>query len=173
MKHITSLILVMLCALPLFAQWHVDEGFEGGVGALPAGWTYHDDGDGNVWCVINRPDYSHAGNNVAFCENFMPNQNADWLITPQVTVAAGDSLIFFARSWYSTENLKVYVSTTGTAISNFSQQILNLQNLGNSYQRATYDLTAYAGQNIYIGFLWNCENYGILIDDVKIGRAHV
>ena len=173
MKHITSLILVMLCALPLFAQWHVDEGFEGGVGALPAGWTYHDDGDGNVWCVINRPDYSHAGNNVAFCENFMPNQNADWLITPQVTVAAGDSLIFFARSWYSTENLKVYVSTTGTAISNFSQQILNLQNLGNSYQRATYDLTAYAGQNIYIGFLWNCENYGILIDDVRIGQPVV
>lgn len=172
MKHITTLLLVLLCAMPLLAQWHVNEGFEGGT-TLPTGWTYHDDGDGNVWGVINRPDYSHSGNYVAFCENFMPNQNADWLITPQVTIAAGDSLIFYTRSWYSTENLKVYVSTTGTAITNFSQQILNLQNLGNSYQQVSYDLTAYAGQNIYIGFLWNCENYGILIDDVKIGQPVV
>lgn len=172
MKQITLLLLVLLCALPLAAQWHVDEGFEGGTN-LPAGWSYHDDGDGNAWSVIHRPDYSHSGDKVAFCENFMPHQNADWLITPQVTIAAGDSLIFYTRSWYSTENLKVYVSTTGTAVSNFTQQILNLQNIGNSYQQVSYNLSSYAGQSIYIGFLWNCENYGILIDDVKIGQPVV
>ena len=173
MKHITSLLMALLCIMPVFAQWHVDEGFEGGLGNLPTGWSYHDDGDGMHWRVINNVGYPHSGANAAFCDNYMPHQNADWLITPQVTIAAGDSLIFFTRSWFSTEDLKVYVSTTGTAIANFNQQILNLQDIGNAYQRVTYDLSSYAVQSIYIGFLWNCENYGILIDDVKIGQPIV
>ncbi len=156
----------------LNAQWHIDENFDSLTG-LPAGWTTYDDGDGMSWRNLNNASHAYSGTRAAFCDNYFPNQNADWLITPQLTIANGDSLKFYTRSWISTENLKVYVSTTGTAISNFGTLIVNLQNIGTTYQLASCNLSAYAGQNIYIGFLWNCVNYGILIDDIKIGQPLV
>lgn len=172
MKHLFTLMILLLCLVPAFGQWHIDENFDA-LTALPQGWLTYDDGDGMVWRNLNNASHAHSGTRAAFCDNYFPNQNADWLITPQLAIAAGDSLKFFTRSWISTENLKVYVSTTGTAISNFSTQIMNLQSIGTTYQAVSYNLSAYAGQNIYIGFLWNCVNYGILIDDIKIGQPLV
>lgn len=168
MKRTALILLLLACLLPAFGQWHIDEDFEG-ITTLPAGWTIHDDGDGMTWRNIHDPSHAHSGSRVAFVDNYLPNQNADWLITPQVNVNAGDSLVFWTRSWISTENLKVFVSTTGTAIGNFTTQILNLQELGTTYQQFSHNLSAYAGQSIYIGFFWECENYGILVDDVRVG----
>jgi len=172
MKRTAFILLLLACLLPAFGQWHIDEDFEG-ITTLPAGWTIHDDGDGMTWRNIYDPDHAHSGSRVAFVDNYLPNQNADWLITPQVNVNAGDSLVFWTRSWISSENLKVFVSTTGTAIGNFSTQILNLQELGTTYQQFSHNLSAYAGQSIYIGFFWECEEYGILVDDVRVGHPLV
>jgi len=169
MKHIFILIILLLCLVPVFGQWHVDENFDN-LSTLPQGWTTHDDGDGMIWRNLNNASHAYSGTRAAFCDNYFPNQNADWLITPQLTIAPGDSLKFYTRSWISTENLKVYVSNTGTAVSNFTTLILNLQNIGTAYQSVSISLAAFSGQNIYLGFLWNCVNYGILIDDVKIGQ---
>ena len=169
MKHTLALFIALICFVPAFALWHIDEDFDD-ISTLPQGWLTHDDGDGMIWRNLNNASHAHSGSRAAFCDNYFPNQNADWLITPQLSIAAGDSLVFYTRSWVSTENLKVYVSTTGTALDNFSQMILNLQDIGTNYQNVSLDLSAYANQNIYIGFLWNCENYGILIDDIKIGQ---
>jgi hypothetical protein len=119
---------------------------------------------------LNNATHAHSGTRAAFCDNYLPNQNADWLITPQLNIAEGDSLIFYTRSWISTEQLKVYISTTGTAINNFTTQLVHLQNIGTTYQRVSLNLSNWANQMIYIGFLWNCINYGILIDDVQIGQ---
>jgi len=172
MKPVFILCILLLSFLPLFAQWHVDENFDS-ITTLPTGWTIHDDGDGNVWRNLNNTSHAHSTPRAAFCDNYMPNQNADWLITPQINVVAGDSLKFYTRSWISTENLQVFVSTTGTAASNFTMQLLNLQNIGTTYQLAQCSLNAFAGQSIYIGFYWECDNYGILVDDVKIGQPLV
>ncbi len=172
MKHLIILLPLLLCLVPVFGQWHVDENFDN-ITTLPQGWTTHDDGDGMIWRNLNNATHAHSGTHAAFCDNYFPNQNVDWLITPQLSIVAGDSLKFYTRSWISTENLKVFVSTTGNAVNNFSTQILNLQNIGTTYQLAACNLSAYAGQNIYIGFLWNCVNYGILVDDVKIGKPLV
>jgi len=170
-KHILLFVL-LLWASASCAQWHIDENFDA-ITTLPAGWSIHDDGDGMVWRNLNNATHAYSGTRAAFCDNYLPNQNADWLITPQFQAATGDSLIFYTRSWISTENLKVYVSTTGTAVSNFTTQLLYLQNIGTTYQRVSLTLSNYAGQNIYLGFLWNCTNYGILIDDVRIGHPLV
>lgn len=172
MKRIYLFLLLLACLAPVFGQWHIDENFEG-ITTLPAGWTYHDDGDGMAWRNLNNATHAHSGTRAAFCENYFPNQNADWLITPQLNISAGDSLEFWTRSWTSTENLSVFISTTGMAPGNFSTQILNLPNLGTAYQFFTQDLSAYAGQFIYIGFFWQCTNYGILVDDVRIGQPQV
>lgn len=169
MKHLYLTLLILLAAAFAFGQWQIDQNFEN-ITTLPTGWTTHDDGDGMIWRNLNNSSHAHSGTRAAFCDNYLPNQNADWLITPQMTIAQGDSLHFWTRSWVSTEQLKVYISTTGTAINNFSTQILNLTGIGTTYQEVHRDLSAWAGMNVYIGFLWNCQNYGILIDDVRIGH---
>lgn len=169
MKKLFLLFSLILCSTVAFAQWHIDEDFEG-ITTLPTGWITYDDGDGMTWRNLENASHAHSGTRFAFADNYFPNQNCDWLITPQINIVRGDSLKFYTRAWIDTENLQVYVSTTGNAISNFSTQILNLQNIGTTFQYASYNLSAYAGQNIYIGFKWQCVNYGIIVDDVKIGQ---
>ncbi len=164
--------LLLIAALPLFGVWLIDENFDT-ITTLPQGWTTHDDGDGNLWRNLNNASHAHSGTRAAFCDNYLPNQNADWLITPQLSISAGDSLKFYTRSWVSTENLQIYVSTTGTAPANFSNLMLNLQNIGTAYQMASCNLSAFAGQNIYLGFYWECDNYGILVDDIKVGQPTI
>ncbi|HPF08860.1 MAG TPA: choice-of-anchor J domain-containing protein, partial [Candidatus Cloacimonadota bacterium] len=171
MKQLLLVLSLLLLASVLMAQWHIDEGFEG-ITALPAGWTFIDDGDGMTWRNLSHAN-AHSGQRVAFVDNYLPNQNADWLITPQITINAGDSLSFYTRAWVGTENLKVYASTTGSAASNFTQQLLNLQDIDTSYQYASVSLNQFAGMPIYLGFFWQCENYGILVDDIKIGQAQI
>lgn len=171
MKAIITTILILMCSSLLLGQWHIEEGFEETT-TLPDGWSYFDDGDGQVWHSIEHA-YSHSGARAAFVDNYLPNQNEDWLITPQISVNSGDELEFYTRSWYSTENLKVYVSTTTPQINSFNTLLLNLQDIGNSYQMGSVSLDSFAGMNIYIGFLWECENYGILLDDVRIGQQQV
>lgn len=169
MKRFIIISLFLLIATLSFGQWAVNENFDA-LTTLPAGWTTHDDGDGMIWRNLNNASHAHSGTRAAFCDNYLPNQNADWLITPLINVTAGDSLHFWTRSWVSTEQLKVYVSITGNAINQFTTQIANLTGIGTTYQEVNLNLSAYAGMPIFIGFLWNCENYGILIDDVRIGH---
>jgi hypothetical protein len=168
MKAIIVTTLLLICATMLFAQWHIDEGFEG-ISTLPAGWSIVDDGDGNTWRNLQHAN-AHSGSRVAFVDNYLPNQNADWLITPQISVNVGDNLEFYTRAWYGSENLKVFVSTTTPSPGALSTQILNLQGLNNVYQQASVSLNQFAGLNIYIGFFWQCTTYGVLIDDVKVGQ---
>ncbi len=169
MKKLLLLSTMLLLAVFAHAQWHVDEGFEG-LTALPTGWQFVDDGDGMTWRILSNANYAHTGSKAVFVDNYLPNQNADWLITPQIPVVSGDELEFWVRSWYSTENLQVRLSTTGSNTGSFNTQLANLQNLTTTYQQVSIDLSPYAGQNVYIAFFWQCTTYGIVIDDVKIGQ---
>lgn len=169
MKHAYIAILFMCLIGLMHAQWHIDEGFEG-ITTLPAGWSFVDDGDGMTWRNYQSATYAHSGTRMVICDNYLPNQNADWLITPQLSIVAGDSLIFHTRSWVSTENLKVYASTTGAQPSNFTHQLANLQGLTTTYRTVSISLSQFAGQNIRLGFFWQCSTYGIIIDDVKVGQ---
>ncbi|MCD8479326.1 MAG: choice-of-anchor J domain-containing protein [Candidatus Cloacimonetes bacterium] len=168
MKQIIGTMLLLLLAGLLFGQWQIDEGFEG-ITSLPTGWTFHDDGDGMTWRNLNHAN-AHSGSRAAFVDNYLPNQNADWLVTPQISVNPGDSMVFFTRSWVGTENLKVFASTTGAMPANFTQQLIHVQNIGTTYQEVSLALDQFAGLDIYLAFFWQCTSYGILVDDVKIGQ---
>ncbi|MEF3695510.1 MAG: choice-of-anchor J domain-containing protein [Candidatus Cloacimonadota bacterium] len=169
MRRLILLAIILMSFGAMYGQWLINENFDS-ISALPTGWTTRDDGDGMIWRNLNNASHANSGTRAAFCDNYLPNQNADWLITPQLSISAGDSLHFYTRSWISTEPLKVYISTAGTMPGNFNTQIINLTGIGTTYQLVSQDLSAFAGQNIYIGFLWNCQNYGILIDDIRIGH---
>ncbi|MDY6915893.1 MAG: choice-of-anchor J domain-containing protein [Candidatus Cloacimonadota bacterium] len=169
MKRIIIVLSLLLCIAPIFADWLVDTSFE--TGEFPANWNVYDaDEDGHMWQVYENADYAHSGNYAAFVDNYLPNENEDWLITPALTVNSCDSLKFFTRSWYGTENLEIMVSTSTNAIEDFDDSILYIEGMESEYSEYMVSLDEYAGQEIFLAFYWECDTYGILIDDVKIGQ---
>lgn len=171
MKTLITTIILLMCSTLLLGQWHIVEGFEDTT-SLPAGWSYFDDGDGQIWHAIEHTN-AHSGAKAAFVDNFLPNQNEDWLITPQLNITAGDMLEFYTRAWYGTENLQVYVSTTTPQVNSFTTLLLNMQDIGTAYQFGSAALDSYAGMDIYLGFLWECETYGVLVDDIRVGQQEI
>lgn len=170
MKKLLFMITAILIAFGLHAVWLIDENFESGV--MPANWTVYDqDNDGRAWHVLNYPSQAHSGSKIVMCDDMLPHVNNDWLVTQPLTISVGDSLHFWARSWVSTENFKVKLSTSGNAISNFSTTLLQVNDIETTYQNYHINLSAYAGQTIYLAFYWQCDSYGMVIDDIKVGQA--
>ena len=167
-KLVIFLVLILLAAPFAFADLLLDEGFEGGT--IPAGWTVMDEGDdGDVWFVYNSADYAYTGDYAAAVACYSSSDAAnDWLITPQLSLRDDDWLGFWARSWYSTEDFEVRLSTTGTAPEDFTVTLAS-ETAGETYLQYTYDLSAYAGQDCHLAIVWYFDNYALLVDDVMVG----
>jgi hypothetical protein len=163
------MMIIMFSTTLSYAQWSIDEGFEGGI--IPADWTIYDvNGDGDQWFALEYPSHAHTGDWMA-AVSCMQGDGHDWLITPQVTIQPGDAFIFYARAWYGTEDMNVKLSTTGNAISNFDVTLENVSGMGTDYVEYSYDLSTYAGQSIYLAIEWIEDTYGMVVDDVKVGQA--
>ncbi len=170
-KNILTLVTMMFMtiSISMFAQWEIDEGFEGTW--LPHGWTVINSNGGSTWEQNTNPSYSNTGNNCAS----VPGTQAvsdDWLITPQVSVQNDDLFIFYARSRYGYfyENFNVKLSTTGTAIEDFTVTLGSEWLMSQYYTYYEYDLSSQTG-DVYLaiqcvtGYTW-----GLYIDDVKVGQ---
>lgn len=123
---------------------------------------------------------ARTGTKAAVCFAAVPDAtvaaNDDWLISPQIQLAAtGNTLSFWAKSCdtaYGLERFKVAVSTTGTVPANFTvisagNYIVNPATA--AWVEYTFPLTAYDGQNVYIAI--NCvsnDQFGLAIDDFKV-----
>ena len=163
-----SVLLMVISSFSLWGQWQIEEGFESGT--IPAEWTIYDvNNDGSQWRAYENSDKAHSGDWSAFVDCYT-SDGEDWLVTPAVTVQAGDSFIFYARSWASTEDFNVKLSTSGNAISNFNHTLESVTGVGNDYVEYSYDLGSYAGTTIYLAIEWLQDTYGMLIDDVKVGQ---
>ena len=161
--------IMLLSVTMVYGQWNVDEGFEGGI--IPADWTIYDvNNDGFEWVAFQNPSTAHSGDWVAAVECY-DNDGHDWLITPQVTIQAGDSFIFFIKAWYGTEDFNVKLSTTGNSIGDFNITLESITGLGDDYVEYSYDLSSYAGSDIYLAIEWIQDTYCLVIDDVKVGQA--
>ncbi|WP_028122360.1 T9SS type A sorting domain-containing protein [Epilithonimonas tenax] len=111
---------------------------------------------------------------VSFGADTAPWSN-DWLISPQVQLIAGSgaSLSFWAKgcdATYGAEKFKVLVSTTGTAVANFTAiSALTVTPSDAAYHEYTYNLNAYAGQQVYIAIQCTSDDqFGFAVDDFKI-----
>jgi len=117
---------------------------------------------------------AHTGNKMAACFASTTPPNNDWMISPQTTIGGGNVVKFWAKSYtadYGLERFKVGVSTTGTTPASFT--IIS----GTNYVEApvdwteyTYDLSVYAGQQVYVGI--QCisnDAFIFLVDDFFIG----
>ena len=151
------------------------ESFDATSGTRNCWTTYNSNGDNLGWTTFyngfdQESMLSFSYDNVTY-NPVTPN---NWLISPKLhsnagsnvtmewTVAAGDEE-FFA------EHYGVYVSTTTTDTANFT--LINEWTLTSAAQSTqVLDLSAYAGQDIYVAFRhFNCNNeFVLIIDDVEL-----
>ncbi len=156
------------------------EGFEGE--DVPDCWTTIDaDGDGHDWYVLNNSQSSQGGFVVHSGEGHITSASYasvaltpdNWLITPQIAMGTNGHLSFWAAGQdpsYAAEVFSVYLSTTGPATSDFTVTLLDHQTTTGTMTEYTADLSAYAGQNIYIAFRHHdvTDMFRLNLDDVSI-----
>lgn len=164
MKKLYTLVALMFVATSIFAQ--LNESFEGAV-FPPTGWTkaMPDGGTGwrvdtvgtalNGWTAGTVTTATGGGNQVAAMTytDGGTAQNDSWLITPQFTLTAGNTISFYAANLTPTfaDKIEVYVSTTTNQVSAFTTKIYENAGLTDTYSKIYLNLTAYVGQPIYIG----------------------
>ena len=170
MRKIFSFLVAGLLCTSLAAQ-QLNEDFSG-EGFPPEGWS-----------VINSNQYanwrqsSKEGKTCAMVPGTYGYEN--WLITPELKPADGESLQFTARigDYTSQGQLRVEVSLNGTEASSFEllETFYTSKTAGDDAHRIfktdwrefTVNLSAYKGQRIYIAFHQYGEADKIYVTDVK------
>jgi len=178
MKKLFTLVIALFAMICVNAQvTFLYEQFESNT--LPTGWTIVDaDGDSYNWDVSTPYTVftCHSGVGCIASASYVNNVGAltpdNWLITPQVTISANDTLAFWVAGQdasYAAENFGVYVSTTGTNTSDFTSVYQGTST--DTYTRIAISMAAYAGQNVYIAFRHynTTDMYWLNLDDVTLG----
>lgn len=155
-----------------------NEGFENGLGCWS---TISGSSDGQPWSVNNCSGLStvipHSGAYVAsswsWSNNISMHANA-WLISPKFVLpnVTNDSLTF---AWWETTNsgypdsYSVVISTTTSDTAAFTTVLRPYDTASGTWTMRTVDLTAYAGQSIYIAFHhFDYDNNYLLVDDISL-----
>lgn len=99
----------------------------------------------------------------------------DWLITPAIVVGEGQTLTFESQTVSLSTTTKigkldVLVSTTGVETTDFTNVLDENLSIRSDLAKYSYDLSAFAGQTIYIAFVNVSMNKDFLvIDDIFVG----
>ncbi len=148
----------------------VNESFEGTW--PPAGWAQYSPDGGTGWEAITVgttpiPGWNggnvimtptgNSGNSQAFCTWTTGGaaSNDQWLVTPQVSVAANYTLSFWCRKFGAyLDNMDVKISTTTNQTSAFTTTVAPIvwTAADSGWVSYQYSLSTYAGQNIYVAF---------------------
>lgn len=172
MKKLYTLIALLFAATSIFAQ--LNESFEGAV-FPPAGWTkaMPDGGTGwrldtagtglNGWNGSGVVTTPATGGSKVVAMTYLDggsNSNDSWLITPQINLTAGNTISFYAANLVPSfpDKLEIYISTTTNQANAFTTKLMEITDLTNAWQKIYLNLSAYAGQNIYIAFREVCNN---------------
>ncbi|MBP5757780.1 MAG: T9SS type A sorting domain-containing protein, partial [Bacteroidales bacterium] len=94
-----------------------------------------------------------------------------WLIPPQVRLTSGNYFVWDAISYEDPylETYRVRISTTNTDTASFTVLTTIEDESGDAWQRHAVDLSAYAGQDVYIAIQLISDDMNMLwIDNVKI-----
>ncbi|MFH0866050.1 MAG: choice-of-anchor J domain-containing protein [Bacteroidota bacterium] len=146
------------------------ESFEGTF--PPTGWTKQNPDGGTGWaqCADGTTPLDGwnggtqsvppgGGGFVAYCTwtTGGATSNDQWLISPQISVTASDSLSFYL--WFFgayIDTLEIRISTTGNSTADFTTQIDLIDTIDltpmSSWHKLSYSLAPYAGQQIYVAF---------------------
>jgi hypothetical protein len=178
MKKITLLLFAFaLFAIGAKAQTYFED-FNAG---MPSNMTYIDNDSlvakysatwpiGTPWVAFGRA----AGDSMAISTSYYsptPGQSDDWMITPAITVGAGDHLVWEAMAWSGTyaDGYVVKLSTTGTNMSDFTNTLLTVAAEQTDWTGHNIDLSSYATQTVYIAFINNSNDmYVLSIDNISV-----
>jgi hypothetical protein len=181
-KFFTLFFALFVMAFCAKAQVFLQEGFENA--DLPSGWTTIDnDGDGNDWYILLNSQSSSGSFNVHSGEGHITSASYagvaltpdNWLITPAVSLTGTPKLSFWVAGQdpsYAAEYFAVYISTTGATVADFTTELTHGTATGDMTEY-TADLSAYAGQTVYIAFRhYNVSDmFRLNLDDVVISDA--
>ena len=144
----------------------LSEGFESG--SIPESWSLLNPDGGYNWYVWESSFYSHSGNYHARVY-YSASGSDDWLITPKLDVASGDSISFWAKSSNagSYESFNVRISSTNAeAAASFTDTLASVATTPSTWTRYTYALESYVGQDIYIAVQHTTVNgWYLFVDD--------
>ncbi len=166
--------------------------FEAG---LPAGWTTIDNGNptGYGWdlaSVVMSTGYGHNGSadcmvSKSYDNNYGVLYPDNYLVTPQVNIAAGSTFSFYACAQdasYAAEHYGVAISDNATGPWTMVEEwtmtakegpkgARGTNEQGNWYQK-TVDLSSYAGQKYIAIRHFNCSDQFYLdVDDVELSNG--
>ena len=187
MKKLLTIFMLCFAVFVANAQqvFLLQESFDDAT--LPSGWNVVDaDGDGFNWTLTASQEslYNiHSGEGCIVSASYDFTEGAltpdNWLISPALTIPAGAqdvTLSWWVRGQdpdYAVEHYAVYVSTTGAAVSNFSNPAVYEGNSTGEYVNLTVDLTSFAGQTVYVGFRhYNVSDMFYLnLDDIEVSYS--
>lgn len=156
------------------------EGFEEGI---PETWTIIDnDGDGRTWYVSANSsddrgfDSNHAASASYENSSYSALTPDNWLITPQLDLQGTLSVWLCGQDpSYAAEHFAVLLSTTGTAVEDFTEVLVPETVATGVLTQYTADLSQYKGQKGYIAirhynctdmFILNVDNFELLGDEI-------
>jgi len=133
---------------------------------IPTGWRVVDnDGSGTALAFVQQVAFSsgdtvRAQAGTSFWFSNWTNANNDgmideWLISPRIPdIAAGDTLRFWAGAIDNgfDDSIRVFISTTDSALTSFTNQIAYLKVQGpiGSWHEYSFDLSPFAGMDIFL-----------------------
>jgi len=173
MKKITFLLMFLST---FFAQAQLNEDFESGT-FPPAGWAIFDNGIGLAETWHESGSTNHYAQ--VIWEDVASGTAEDWLVTGQFTVDAASPILSFSQGDFNDPDygsiFTVRVSTASqTTATDFTivETQTELQ-LGRFSNTKYIDLSSYAGQAIYVAFVWTQDDGDALgIDNVRmVGQA--
>ena len=150
----------------------------------PQGWTFLDaDGDGQIFGIysgggmnsdgsVNTTNTNASLSSFSYMNGLGSLQPDNYAFMPKVKVMENASMTFYAAGYdpsYPTEHFGVAVaSSDGLNITTIAEW-----DSSNPYQAYTVDLSAYIGQEIYLGFrhFTHVSNYSLVIDNITVTNA--
>jgi hypothetical protein len=174
----------------------ISENFDG-FSFPPSGWTTAnpDGGSGWTWGEVGTtpiPGWNggtitspFAGAGVAFCTWITGGAESSdqYLITPQISLPAGQRLDFWLQKWPDAymDSVQVLISTTGNQADDFTtvlaDYILEWYTGNTDWAHHSIDLSAYSGQDVYLAFreysaiTWSTA--AVFLDQVTVGDPPV
>lgn len=146
-------------------------------GAVPAGWTTYGDNLTNHYTDASLNDSWSAMSQMMVCITWTEETSPvdRWLVTPQVTVPTTNGMLLFDINGVNygpgspyAESLKIMVSTTDNQKSSFTL-LQDLGELPEGNNTFAVNLSAYAGQNVYLAFAcYTNDGMYIFLDNVEV-----
>jgi hypothetical protein len=183
-KQLLALSMVLVTGAS-FSQVIFSENFDAGL-TLPAGWAqYNVDGltpassvsyMGTAGWIVRANSATGVGNHAVSTSWYTPaGISNDWLVTPTIAVPASGTYFFqfdaMAPDGNFLDGFKVYVSTAGNAVANFTAPaVLTQPSAANTYTTYSISLAAFAGQNVNIGIQNYSNDKFLLFVDNAVAR---